>query len=276
VPISSPPQTSEPIFNVPRIITALLVVMGVIHLVRVYALSRQADLEFLFDFAFIPARYEDSILGAGQLPGGAGAKVWSFVTYAFIHADATHIIVNAVWLLAFGSPVARRFGPLRLFVFFLVTAVAGAAAHLATHVGELAPVIGASASISGMMAASIRFVFASGGPLSTFRSRDERAYTAPALPLLQTLRDSRVIAFVAVWFGLNFLMGLGSNPLVADGQTVAWEAHIGGFLAGLLFFRFFDPVQNRPQESLQESLYAHDEDASKRIVRPGSDGGPAD
>ena len=45
-----------------------------------------------------------------------------------------------------------------------------------------------------------------------------------------------------MWFGLNLLFGLGSPTLMGAGQSVAWEAHIGGFLAGLLLFSFFDPV----------------------------------
>jgi membrane associated rhomboid family serine protease len=65
----------------------------------------------------------------------------------------------------------------------------------------------------------------------------------PAAPLLVTLRNPRVIAFLAVWFGFNLLFGLGSLPVIADGQSVAWQAHVGGFLAGLLLFSAFDPVE---------------------------------
>ena len=67
-------------------------------------------MEFLLTFAFIPARYDTSMVLGGVLPGGFGAELWTFVTYALIHADWTHFGVNAVWLLPFGSAVARRFG----------------------------------------------------------------------------------------------------------------------------------------------------------------------
>src|SRR5262245_65853199 len=90
------------------------------------------------------------------LPSG-GADVWTFVTYAFIHADWTHLLVNSIWLLPFGSAVARRFGAVRFLAFFAVAAAAGAALHLATHAGEQFPMIGASAAISGTMAAAMRF-----------------------------------------------------------------------------------------------------------------------
>jgi membrane associated rhomboid family serine protease len=57
-----------------------------------------------------------------------------------------------------------------------------------------------------------------------------------------TLRNGRVLLFLAVWFGLNLLFGLSSLSLGESGQSIAWEAHIGGFLAGLLLFPLFDPV----------------------------------
>ena len=156
----------EPLFNIPPVIVALLAVLALVHAVRTYLLTDQQDMEFLLTFAFIPARYDTSIVLGGVLPGGFGAELWTFVTYALIHADWTHFGVNAVWLLPFGSAVARRFGPLRFLLFFAVTAAAGAALHLATHAGEEMPVIGASAAISGTMAAAMRFAFQRGGPLS--------------------------------------------------------------------------------------------------------------
>jgi membrane associated rhomboid family serine protease len=55
------------------------------------------------------------------------------------------------------------------------------------------------------------------------------------------LRDPRVLAFVAVWFAINILFGIGSLPITGSDQVVAWQAHIGGFLAGLLLFFWFDP-----------------------------------
>lgn len=238
----------EPLFNIPTVIVTLLAVLAAVHAIRTYLLTEQQDMEVLLTFAFIPARYDTSIVLGGVLPGGFGAQLWTFVTYAFIHADWTHYGVNAVWLLPFGSALARRFGPVRFLLFLAVTAAAGAALHLATHAGEEVPVIGASAAISGTMAAAMRFAFQRGGPLSFHRSGDDSDYCVPAIPLIAVLRDPRVIAFVVVWFGINILFGLGSLPLpgVGDNQVVAWQAHIGGFLSGLVLFSWFDPAPQQP------------------------------
>jgi membrane associated rhomboid family serine protease len=64
----------------------------------------------------------------------------------------------------------------------------------------------------------------------------------PAAPLAASLRDPRVIAFLLVWFGLNILFGVFSLGMPGVEQAIAWQAHIGGFLAGLLAFSAFDPV----------------------------------
>jgi membrane associated rhomboid family serine protease len=64
----------------------------------------------------------------------------------------------------------------------------------------------------------------------------------PAAPLAVALRDMRIVVFLASWFGLNLLFGLGTLAIVGAEQSIAWQAHIGGFLAGLLLFPLFDPV----------------------------------
>lgn len=234
-------HTRQPILNVPPVIIAILAALCIVHAVRVLILSNRADIEFLLLFSFIPARYFPNTL-VGTLPGGWGADLWTFVTYAFIHADLTHLGFNAVWLLPFGSALARRFGTLRFLAFFAVTAAAGAAAHLVTHTGGFVPVVGASAAISGTMAAAMRFAFQRGGPLASWHDRPAHPDLVPAASLMDALRDRRVVAFLVVWFGLNVLFGLGSLSMAGADQTVAWQAHVGGFLAGLLLFPIFDPV----------------------------------
>jgi membrane associated rhomboid family serine protease len=77
----------------------------------------------------------------------------------------------------------------------------------------------------------------------------------PAISLIGVFSDARVLLFLGVWFGMNILFGLGSIPITGADQTVAWQAHIGGFLAGLILFSWFDPKQN--------TLVAGDYDATQ-------------
>ena len=230
----------EPILTLPSALAAYVLLIALIHL-RVL-LPAEWEAWTIDAFGFIPKRYDTTLLNVA-FPGGAGAKVWTFVTYSLLHANLSHIGFNVLWLLPFGSALARRFGALRFFLFMAVTAAAGALAHLITHEHALAPMIGASASVSGTMAASMRFAFVKGSFLSFSRGDAEAAAKVPALSLWRALRNGRVLAFVAIWFGVNIIFGVGSIAIgMGEGQSVAWQAHIGGFVAGLILFALFDPI----------------------------------
>lgn len=237
-PSDNPPR--EPILTLPGALTAYVGLLVAIHVIRAL-LPVDLDYWTIELFGFIPKRYDQTLLSM-PFPGGVGADIWTFVTYSLLHANLSHIGFNILWLLPFGSALARRFGAVRFFMFMAVTAIAGAAAHLVTHEHELAPMIGASASVSGAMAAAIRFAFVRGSFLSFNRGDADQAACVPALPLFRALRDTRVIGFLAVWFGVNIIFGMGSIAVGSEGATVAWQAHIGGFFAGLLLFSLFDPI----------------------------------
>ncbi len=205
-PVPPPrPPAREPMFTMPTAVIVMLAVMGIIHAVR-SQLPLEDDITILAWFAFIPARYGNEW---SQLPGGLAADAWTFVTYALLHGSWLHIFTNAIWLLAFGSAVARRFGPLRFFLFSAVAAAGGAGLHLVFHFGEPIPVVGASAAIAGLMAAATRFVFDRGGPLVFGGGGGSDAkFMKPALPLLATLRNRRALGFIVIWFAINLVVGL--------------------------------------------------------------------
>jgi membrane associated rhomboid family serine protease len=237
----------EPILTLPPALTAYVVLLAIVHLHVL--LPPDWDEWTVQAFGFVPKRYDTSLMDV-TFPGGAGAKVWTFVTYSLLHANLSHIGFNVLWLLPFGSALARRFGALRFFLFMAVTAAAGALAHLVTNEHAFVPMIGASASVSGAMAAAIRFAFVKGSFLSFSRGDADAAAKVPALPLWQALRNGRVLAFLAIWFGVNIIFGVSSIGIgIEQGTSVAWQAHIGGFLAGLFLFSLFDPVPRNTNDA---------------------------
>ena len=78
---------------------------------------------------------------------------------------------------------------------------------------------------------------------SPFFTRYHDVSRVPALSLWRALQNPRVLAFLAIWFGVNIVFGLGSISLGSEGASVAWQAHIGGFVAGMLLFSLFDPLR---------------------------------
>jgi membrane associated rhomboid family serine protease len=224
---------AEPIFNVPRGVVWASGLMAAVHFVR-KLLPDELSLTVLLALAFIPARYAGA---APELPGGYLTAVTSFVTYMIVHGSWLHLIVNVAWMLAFGSAVARRIGDRRFWYFSILCGIAGALTHLAFHFGALIPVVGASAAISGQMAGALRFIF------SAQRRPGEVAIdveNAPLWSLGRTLSDYRILFFLVFWVALNVYFGLSSVSVAGAEGNIAWEAHIGGFLCGLLTFGFFD------------------------------------
>jgi membrane associated rhomboid family serine protease len=238
---------AEPVFNIPRSVATAALLMVAIQLVRGF-LPDELDLRVLLALAFIPARYSGAAL---DLPGGYLACFTSFFTYMVVHAGWLHLVVNLLWMVAFGSAVAQRVGSARFYAFSILCGVAGALTHLIFHWGDAAPVVGASAAISGQMAAALRFIF------SARRAPGERMpdfINAPLSPLGRTLSDPRILLFLAVWFAMNAYFGLNATFVGSSEGGIAWEAHIGGFLCGLLLFGLFDA--GRPPENETPSQLA--------------------
>ncbi|MGI9353386.1 MAG: rhomboid family intramembrane serine protease [Rhizobiaceae bacterium] len=220
----------QPVFNVPGIILWFLGLMLAFHIVRIMLEGSEAGLWMLFTFAFVPLRYAQGLSSLFSDP----AAFWSPVTYSFLHGDWTHILVNSVWLLAFGSVVARRLGAIHFVTFCITGSIFGAFAHFLSHSDSIIPMIGASAVVSACMGAAIRFAFPRNGNFS------HRVHDLPTQSLLQSFQNRQVIVFTTLWFAINFLFGIGGEFITGQGQSIAWEAHVGGFLFGLLLFDVFD------------------------------------
>lgn len=191
----------------------------------------------LFNFAFVPQLFSMDVLQAYSL---WEVRPWSLFTYALLHGNWSHAIMNTLWLLAFGSPVAQRFGALRFFLFCLLSAPAGALAHYLAYGPEGVPIIGASAVVSALTAAAMRFVFEENGPMH--HRNEPRAVYIPAPSLIDNLKNPQALFFAVTWFVINLVFGAGAS-LLGEGAQVAWQAHIGGFIAGLILFSMLDPVR---------------------------------
>ena len=266
-----PPEipTREPVFNIPAVVVVAIGALVLLHGLR-SVLPDEADVRLLLDLAFTPARWSvafeparaneimaaiareaadsetDTRLAlARYMLGETEAPYWTAVTYAFLHGSWAHILLNGVWLAAFGTPVARRCGAMRFLALGLAAAVGGAAAHYLADPASVMPMIGASAAVSGMMGAAARFAFTP----EAGRSGGWPAPQAdqPRLSLLGVARNSRAALFLGVWFATNILFGIVASPFGITDAAIAWEAHIGGLLAGLLIFPLVDcHEQSRP------------------------------
>jgi membrane associated rhomboid family serine protease len=221
---------SEPVFNLPNVVLAMLLLMLAIQVALDSLLPRAAVLEIYLQAAFIPQRY------AVDISGQAGPYFWSPITYSLLHGGYTHLALNSFWLAAFGAVVARRIGWVRFLVFWLLSSLASAALFLVFHWGAQTIMVGASGVVSALMGAAARFAFGDGGGF-----RRDRAHLNRRLSISESLSNRTVVGFLVVWFGINLLAAVGFSFGIAD-SAIAWEAHVGGFLFGFLAFSLFDPL----------------------------------
>lgn len=217
---------NPPIFNLPPVIGAVALALIGAHIIRVWLVPEIYEQDFLLLFAGIPARYGPL---ADQLPYSFAA-IYTPLSHAFVHGDWGHLFINVLWMLAFGSPVAKRFGTVRFLALAFVGAIAGFGFHLASHLNDFGPMVGASGAVSAFMGAAIRL---------------DRDVTKPVLGLKESFKNRGFLAFIGVWLFINLLVGLEPGILTGDvsggGSQIAWQAHMGGFLVGLFGFSLFDP-----------------------------------
>ena len=232
-------EQKQPALRAPLIVLALIGVMLALHLTMSlggYALRNQ----IIVALGLFPARLFAE--GLGGLPGTWVQGVINLFSYGLLHGSWTHFILNAVWLLAFGAPVARRLGPRKfLFLFMACTMLAGLGQiYAASFEAYLIPIIGASGGVAGLMGAAARFAFSDTKWLDPTQQDTQRRL----LPLREVPRRRPVIIFITIWLIINLAFGLlGPYGMASpDGAAVnvAWIAHLVGFFTGLLLIGWLE------------------------------------
>lgn len=235
-PSANPNESGrEPAILLPGVITALLGLMLAIQLARSVVLGPDGDNALMVWFAFVPIR----LIGESGLPGGMLPLVWTPLTHALLHAGWDHLLLNAAWLAIFGTPVARRYGAVPTLILFAASAVIGALFFAATTLPQLAVLIGASGGVAGLTGAACRFMFQ---PV-LYAQHPETGARIPLgrrmASLSELARDNRARFFILIWLVLNAAVPF-LPMLIGQSIGIAWQAHLGGFLAGLFLVPLFE------------------------------------
>ncbi len=255
-PLDHPPETHDPsnnkaqwAYRAPTIINSLIVIMVAVSLLLSFGPK-----DLMLYFRVWGTLYTDRYLYIGSDFMSPVLFVSPLLTYIFLHGGWLHLFMNSVFLLAFGAPVAYRLmsdlkafspetiispdtivltrpfrGSLLFLLFFLLAGVFSGIVFVALHFGNNASVVGASGSVSALMAAAIRIAI-------PVKGQGMMHTLGPILPLT----DKRIVNFSAAIIGLNIFIGLFGRLIDPNGPAIAWDAHIAGYLFGLLVFPLFD------------------------------------
>ena len=155
-------------------------------------------------------------------------NVLTLLTSIFIHGGLFHLLGNMLYLWVFGDNVETLMGPLRFLVFYLLAGVAAGLSHVVIEPNSTVPMVGASGAISAVLGAYI--------------VRFPRARVHMLVFLFIFIRVIRIPSLIALglWFGLQVINGLGALGGGERGGGVAWFAHIGGFVAGMILVFLFE------------------------------------
>jgi membrane associated rhomboid family serine protease len=192
----------EPIFNAPwPAMTVTLVIIA----------------SFVVQLQFPPRAWASYVLTPAEV---LQLGRWeTLITPMFLHGGWIHTLMNAVAALAFGTPVARLFGlragaAVTFFIFYLVCGALSSIGYVLAHPVSLAPVVGASGAVSGLMGAASRLI-------------ERRGH-------LGHLVSGVTVGMAVAWTVVNLLVGYVPVMPGLNGAGIAWEAHLAGYFAGLL------------------------------------------
>jgi membrane associated rhomboid family serine protease len=229
----------------PAVITVAIILANVLAFILVQGAGTEAPLaRSVCELGLIPGEVLGNARpgsGVELAPGliclvDAAPQYWTVLTSMFMHGGWFHLIGNMVFLWVFGNNIEDAMGHGKFLIFYLLCGTAAAAAQTFITPSSLVPMVGASGAISGVLGAYLLLY------------PRVRVHTLIILPIYITTVALPAWVMLGYWMALQLLSGLGSLAQVERGG-VAFFAHIGGFVAGLLLVRLFaseDVLRRRP------------------------------
>jgi membrane associated rhomboid family serine protease len=211
------PSTSVPVVN-----NTLIGINVVFFLVQLS--QGPAQDHFVYLYGLVPAKFTVPQVAAYF---SLGQKLLSLLSFMFLHGGFLHLIGNMWSLFIFGDNVEDRLGSVRYALFYLLCGLASGLTHLLLNAHSNIPTIGASGAIAGVMGAY--FILYPGS----------RILTLIPIIIIPWFVEIPAFFFLGLWFLLQFLNAAGSS---GHAGGIAWWAHIGGFVFGILFLKLFDRI----------------------------------
>ena len=226
-------------------------IIGVNVLAFLYQMMQGENLErFIYMYGLVPARYSVPEVASHF---SSLEQVFALFSFMFLHGGFLHILGNMWFLHIFGDNVEERMGPTRFLLFYLLCGWASGFAHLWANWTSTVPTIGASGAIAGVM----------GAYLILFPGA--RIITLIPIFFIPYFIEIPAVVFLGIWFLFQFFYASLSGP--EGGGGIAWWAHIGGFVFGMIAVKLFSHLPgSRIDEKLSETFARHSTPRLQRIA----------
>ena len=181
---------------------------------------------FIQSWGVVPREYSAGRDLAPHIP----LPFWStLITSMFLHGGWAHILGNMLYLWIFGDNLEKVMGHARFILFYLLCGIAAGLAHILTAGGSSVPTVGASGAISGVL----------GGYLVLFPRNRVRVLTRAGVVAVPA------VVMLGLWILIQFVNGFGAVARTPETGGVAYLAHVGGFVAGLVLVKLFSAGRAR-------------------------------
>jgi membrane associated rhomboid family serine protease len=210
-------------------VTVSIILINVLVFLIELSLGPRLD-SFLFQFGVVPIK----VLYSGDIPGSTFVNTYfPFLSYMFLHGGFIHLIGNMWYLWIFGDNIEDRLGRLRFMLFYFICGVGSAIVHVYFNSQSGIPCVGASGAIAGVL----------GAYMVTF----PRARILVIVPLfiIWEIMELPAIFVLGFWFLIQFFSGAAAISTVPGEGGVAWWAHIGGFVLGIILIKIFPKSRYR-------------------------------
>jgi len=235
--------------NYPIVNNSIIVINVLVYF---FEMAQGQNLDgFLYIYGLVPARY--------SIPHVAAyfttiQQLFALFSFMFLHGGFWHLLGNMWSLYIFGDNIEDRLGPLRYLLFYLLCGLTSGLAHIIFNLSSNVPTIGASGAIAGVM-----------GAYFILYPRSKILTLIPII-FIPYFLEIPAFFFLGIWLVFQLINAAGSN---GGAGGIAWWAHIGGFVFGILFLKLFDRIPATGLTAKIRSATTKRKSHRLQVIRPG-------
>jgi len=227
-------------------------IIGINVIIFLIEMSQGTNLDrFVYIYGLVPVRYSMPQISSYFT---TGQQLLSWLSFMFLHGGFWHLLGNMWFLYIFGDNVEDRLGPFRYLVFYLLCGITSGLSHFLLNLHSNMPTIGASGAIAGVMGAYL------------ILHPHSKILTLIPIIFIPWFIEIPAFFFLGFWFVLQFLSAASSHGNISG---IAWWAHIGGFVFGIVLLKIFLALPETGIRGKMRRFTAKRKTHRLQVVRPG-------